>query len=168
MSNTITLELCAEDRARLDRLTAALERRACDKCAATAMAAMNAPQQPTEPDPIREALIKALKEDAEQLATDPELLKPAEASQEPAGVTEAETPATTQTPEEQPAAAADAGEAAPAATVDDIRARYVALVASGKKDAARDLIKSYDVAKISDIPADKCAEVMAKLNALEG
>lgn len=158
MSNTITIELCAEDRARLDRLTAALERRACDKCVATAMAAMNAPQQPTEPDPIREALTEALAE-AET---------PAEAPQEAAEATEAETPATTQADEEQPAAKADAGEAAPAATVDDIRARYVALVASGKKDAARDLIKSYNVAKISDIPADKCAEVMAKLNALEG
>ena len=33
MSNKITIELCAEDRARLDRLTAALERKACEPCA---------------------------------------------------------------------------------------------------------------------------------------
>ena len=32
MGNTITIELCAEDRARLDRLAEALERKACDKC----------------------------------------------------------------------------------------------------------------------------------------
>ena len=32
MSNTITIELCAEDRARLDRLAEAMERKACDKC----------------------------------------------------------------------------------------------------------------------------------------
>ena len=31
--NKITIELCAEDRARLDRLTAALERKACESCA---------------------------------------------------------------------------------------------------------------------------------------
>ena len=158
MSNNITIELCAEDRARLDRLTAALERRACDKCVATAMAAMNAPQQPATPDPVQKALAEAL----EQAET------PAEAPQEPAGATEAETPATTQADEEQPAAAADAPEAAPVVTVDDIRERYVALVSSGKKDVARDTIKSYNVTKISDIPAGKCAEVMAKLNALEG
>lgn len=37
MSNNITIELCAEDRARLDRLAEALERRNCDKCVSTAM-----------------------------------------------------------------------------------------------------------------------------------
>ena len=129
MSNNITIELCAEDRARLDRLTAALERRACDKCVEAALAAMNATQQPATPDPVQKALAEAL----EQVET----------PQEPA---------------------ADA----PVVTVEDIRARYVALVSSGKKDEARDTIKSYNVDKISDIPADKCAEVLAKLNALEG
>lgn len=157
MSNNITIELCAEDRARLDRLTTALERRACDKCVAAALAATNT-QQPATPDPIREALAEALGQ-AETTA---------EAPQEPTGATEAETPATTQADEEQPAAAADEPEAAPVVTVDDIRERYVTLVASGKKDAARDTIMSYNVTKISDIPADKCAEVLAKLNALEG
>ena len=37
MSNTITIELCAEDRARLDRLAEALERKACDKCVTSAI-----------------------------------------------------------------------------------------------------------------------------------
>ena len=158
MSNHITIELCAEDRARLDRLTEALARRTCDKCVGAAMAAMNAAQQPAEPDPVQQKLAEVLAE-AES---------PAEAPQEPAGATEAEPPATTQPDDEQPAAAADACEAAPVVTVADIRGRYVTLVASGKKEAARDLIKSYNVTKISDIPAEKCAEVMAKLNALEG
>ena len=158
MSNAITIELCAEDRARLDRLTAALERRACEKCAESALAAMATAQQPAEPDPVQKALAEAL----EQAET------PVETPQEPAGAAEAEAPATTQAADEQPAAAANAGEAAPVVTVDDIRARYVALVASGKKAEARDAIKSYGVDKISDLPADKCAEVLAKLNALEG
>ncbi len=37
MSNTITIELCAEDRARLDRLAEAMERKTCDKCVTTAI-----------------------------------------------------------------------------------------------------------------------------------
>ena len=36
MSNKITIELCAEDRARLDRLAEALEKRACDTCVTSA------------------------------------------------------------------------------------------------------------------------------------
>lgn len=35
--NVITIELCAEDRARLDRLAEALERKACDSCVASAL-----------------------------------------------------------------------------------------------------------------------------------
>ena len=37
MSNRITIELCAEDRARLDRLAEAMERQTCDKCVTTAV-----------------------------------------------------------------------------------------------------------------------------------
>ena len=37
MSNQITIELCAEDRARLDRLAEAMERKACDQCVNAAL-----------------------------------------------------------------------------------------------------------------------------------
>lgn len=158
MSNHITLELCAEDRARLDRLTAALERRNCDSCVQSALKIMNDVKEQSTPDPVQQKLAETLAQ-AESHAQQP---------QEPAEAKEAETPATVQAEDESPATEAQAVEEAPAVTVDDIRQRYVALVASGKKDAARDTIKSYNVAKISDIPADKCAEVLAKLNALEG
>ena len=47
MSNTITIELCAEDRARLDRLAEAMERKACDRCVATIQ------QTETEVDPAQ-------------------------------------------------------------------------------------------------------------------
>ncbi len=40
MSNTIMIELCTEDRARLDRLAEALERRTCDRCVTTAIEAL--------------------------------------------------------------------------------------------------------------------------------
>lgn len=48
MSNRITIELCAEDRERLDRLTAALERRSCDKCVTTAIEVLK-PQTEAKP-----------------------------------------------------------------------------------------------------------------------
>lgn len=49
MSNYITIELCAEDRARLDRLAEALERRTCDKCVTSAIDYLkNAPESHTE------------------------------------------------------------------------------------------------------------------------
>lgn len=62
MGNTITIELCAEDRARLDRLAVALENKACDKCVTAAVeyiksatAPVAAPQEPKEePIPVEE------------------------------------------------------------------------------------------------------------------
>lgn len=158
MSNNITIELCAEDRARLDRLAEALERQCCERCVQSALKTLNDLQKQAEPDPVQQKLAEVL--------ADTE--KAPEAPQEPAEAKETEAPAIVPTEDETPATEAQASEAAPAVTVDDIRQRYVALVASGKKDKARDTIKSYNVDKISDIPADKCAEVLAKLNALGG
>lgn len=48
MSNRITIELCAEDRARLDRLAEALERKACDKCVTSAIQLCKAEQEPVQ------------------------------------------------------------------------------------------------------------------------
>jgi len=62
--NVITIELCAEDRARLDRLAEALERKACESCVATAMSLVKntqAPSAPPEPaDPVLEKLADTL------------------------------------------------------------------------------------------------------------
>ena len=55
MSNRIAIELCAEDRARLDRLAEALERRTCDKCVSAAIEYVKAPAAPTEDKPKQEA-----------------------------------------------------------------------------------------------------------------
>ena len=53
MSNHITIELCDEDRARLDRLAEALERRACDKCVTAAIEFTKTTQETkTEPAPV--------------------------------------------------------------------------------------------------------------------
>ena len=69
MSNHITIELCAEDRARLDRLAEALERRACDNSVATVETPDSAPEvteaappttiQPKEEQPIEETPVDA-------------------------------------------------------------------------------------------------------------
>ena len=53
MSNHITIELCAEDRARLDRLAEALERRVCDKCVTAAIEFTKTTHETkTEPAPV--------------------------------------------------------------------------------------------------------------------
>ena len=48
MSNRITIELCAEDRARLDRLAEALERKTCDKCVTSAIQLVKGEQEPVQ------------------------------------------------------------------------------------------------------------------------
>ncbi len=54
MSNTITIELCAEDRARLDRLAEAMERRTCDKCVTSAIQLVKNEQAPVEAEAPKE------------------------------------------------------------------------------------------------------------------
>ena len=146
MSNLITIELCAEDRARIDRLTAALE----------------ALQPPTVhvDNPIQKAL-------AEQVAKSGKT--PAQSPVESAGEAKAETPATPQT---EPEAAtvdepAPVAEEKPAPTTAELQQKVIALVNKGKKAEVAAIVKSY-AATVSGIPEDKRVEVMDKLNALEG
>lgn len=125
--NTITVitELCAEDRARLDAIIAALQ----------------SPQgKPTEAAQAVEA--PALKE------TQPEEEKPTAPA-----VAEAAAP-TTAEPE-------------PTVTHDDILKKVITLSAAGKKQEAREIVNAY-AAKVSDIPAEKLAEVAERLDAIGG
>lgn len=57
----------------------------------------------------------------------------------------------------------------PQYTKDDVLAKVQKLAAPNnpKREQAKAIVKSYG-AKVSDIPADKYAEVMSKLNELEG
>lgn len=145
MSNIITIEFCTEDRARIDRLAAALE-------------AMQAGHlQPTEPDPVQQALAKTL---AKATAT--------ESPKNAAGEAEAPTPATTPQEEETPKAEKPAEPATEnKVSQADVRALYVKLSASGKKEEAKAIILPIS-ATISGIPDDKVQEVYGKLIALEG
>jgi hypothetical protein len=145
MSNHITIELCAEDRARIDRLAAALE-------------ALQ-PQTIHVDDPIQKAL-------AEQVAKSEKT--PTQSPVESAGEAKTETPATPQpeaetTAVEEPAPVA---EEKPAPTTAELQQKVIALVDKGKKAEVAAIVKSY-AATVSSIPEDKRAECMDKLNALE-
>lgn len=52
-------------------------------------------------------------------------------------------------------------------TLADIQHKIVKLTTAGKKAEAREIVTAY-AAKVSAIPADKLAEVLEKLTALEG
>ena len=139
---TITIELCSEDRARLDGILEALKNHNCKGCveAATAYAAAQ----------LSPAYAAAQ-------------LSPAVVPGEPA-TEDHEEPKAEPTPEpEQPAAKEDV----PAVTLSDIQQKVVALSAAGKKAQVRDIITAY-ASRVSAIPEDKVGEVWQKLTELEG
>lgn len=141
--NNITIELCAEDRARIDNLTAALEK-------------------------FHDvATIKLTPEQTQRMA---DLAEQAGETLKPEPV--AEAPKAEPTPEpvapkaEEPKAEPTA-EPVKEVTVEELRAKIMQLNGAGKKDAVRDIVLSY-APNVGSIPADKRAEVLKKLNALEG
>lgn len=157
MSNTITIELCAEDRDRIDRLTGVMEARIAQ---VERILARAEDTEDSQPDDIQKAL-------AEQVAKSEKA--PAQSPVEPAGEAKTETPATPQ-PEPEAATVAEpapVAEAKPAPTVAELQQKVIALVNKGKKADVSAIVKSY-AATVSGIPEDKRAEVLDKLNALEG
>lgn len=150
---TLTHELCAEDRARLDRLAAALE------ALQPPTVKVDLPLKTIEnPDPVQKKL-------AETLA---KAEAPVEATETAQNDTKAETPITDHPVEEKPTAekTAPKEEAKPAPTVEEIRQKIIALVNAGKKPQVQAIITSY-AATASQIPEDKRAEAMARLVELE-
>ena len=144
---TVTVELCTEDRARLDRLIAAAEN--------------------ANPFSRATGALKSLADRAKDLADEALAQEAAEAPQ-----TEAvEEPKKNPTEEEKPAETEPAKpEEAPAPTVTsaDVRALVQKLVApgTGKRDATKEIVTQY-AANVGSIPEDKLAEVYEKLKALE-
>lgn len=153
MSNTITIELCQEDRARLDRLAEALERRACDKCVHTITEFMKG-LATSKPDPVQ--------------------LEPAEtltgAQGSPENASEAaEAPALTNSPpEEEKPTAGESAKPTAEKTVGraDLRNMAIKLSTSDKKGQMKEIIRQY-ATKVSEVPEDKIAECYKKLVALE-
>lgn len=157
----VITELCAEDRARLDRLTEALERypHKCENCVQTVMAALQA----TTTLPKFDTIEQAKDTPAEEPKNEP---------QEPA---EQEAPATTPAEEEKPAEVeetpAEEPKNEPTVTLEQIQQKVVQICAGyegKKKPAVRAIINTYG-SKVSDLKEqpDKWNEVWEKLTALE-
>lgn len=164
--NRIVIELCAEDRARIDSLTAALER----------AASANAPTDFRFEDPIQKRLAETMAK-----VNNPEKA-PTEAAKNTTEPAEAETLTTEPPTEEKPTEAdrapwdpiesfAQHGEqpkpekAKPAITIELLQQKVVQLAAhdGGKRKAkVREVINSY-APKVSDIPEDKWHECWQRL-----
>lgn len=144
MSNTITIELCAEDRARLDRLATALEART------------------TSADPIQEQLAAVIASASTPTECPTEATEAPKADAAPIIQTEEEAP--TEAEETTPAETPE-----PAVTLEQIQQKVVQLAAGfggSKKAKVREIINAY-AKKVTDLPEDKWAEVWKKLTALE-
>lgn len=142
--NTIIIELCAEDRARLDKIIEGLAHRPnCDSCV---QSALKWPEIVKKDKPA-----------------------PTTTAQEPVEATESESRPEAPAVEETPTEPTEEAEA-PVITIEltDLQNKVVELARKGLKDQVRDVVKAYGVERVSQIPEDKRAELMTKLNALEG
>lgn len=155
----ITVELCAEDRARLDKLGNIIEALAdqmyvfLDKEKVKAyLEKDNNPEQ----DPIQKELAEIVANASKTAQDAPKV------SDHPTLDPFPETPA----PAEEPSEAVE-GEAKPSITMEMLRNKAITLAAAGKKDKVREVVHPY-AAKVTELPADKWAEVYEKLTALEG
>lgn len=149
--NKITIELCAEDRARIDAVIAALENR-----------------------PNCEGCVKAAFEMTERAQAKAKTTK-VEANEDTPTTTTTEAEAPAETPAEYPIdeppfdiPEPDAPEPdAPKVDRADVQRMVVELSAAGKKSEVKEIVMAY-AERVSAIPEDKLAEVFAKLNTLEG
>ena len=159
MSNHITIELCAEDRARLDRLAEAMERKTCDKCVATAMefAKLRVEAKP-ETDPVQKALAETLAKAEQTVEAPKNATEEAEPSTQTTAPLEEETP--TQEEPTPPPSARTVGRT-------ELRAKVIELSAKGLKEQVKEIVRAY-AQTVTDVPEDKVTECYEKLEALEG
>ena len=164
----LIVELCGEDRARLDTIIEKLDAvgkhpdcSACAKGVADSMAKANAAL--AEDDPVKKAITDALAK-AQQKPVE-------EAPKNAQEATEASAPPSTPKTEEMPWTESPAPEAS-AETVKvstaELQQLVIALCRAGKKANVREIISTYGVQTVAAIPDDKRGEVFAKLKTLEG
>ena len=143
----LTVCLCDEDRERIDTIIAIL--------------------QGNEDAAVQRVKNLFPQETAEAVAP----LKPFPAEAAPASAEPAQEQPKPAEPKELPPAAPKAETAAPASapevTAAELQSKVVQLVSSGKKEETRTIIMEY-APRVGDIPAEKRAEVLERLNALEG
>lgn len=141
MSNQITIEFCAEDRARLDKLQTALE--AIAESIGTKLVFVGSDDEPAEKATAPQVAQKSPAPTSNTAKTE----KPAEANTMPTIMTGPQTE--------------------PTVKLADIQAKVVELSAKGKKAQVRDIVKAY-ADRVTALPEDKWLEVFEKLTALEG
>ncbi len=154
MSNHITIELCAEDRKRIDELIAFAGLIVAEmKSRAPIPVTMDLARPTTV---LKVNPFELSERDKEQLAAVEEAYKKA-----------VDHPVDEVSPHELPEPVAEPEQ--PKYTKADVLAKVQQLAApnSPHREQAKAIVKSYG-AKVSDIPEDKYDEVMAKLAALEG
>lgn len=173
MSNNITIELCAEDRARIDKLTDALERKI--RQAQYILEHTEAPKPKPEPqDDLQEKLAAAV---ASVKTSDVEAPKNAQDAQEAPTPTENPTEPINGA-QEEPAEHWDplasfaqhcekTKPKEPTVTMQMLTNKAITLSAAGLKDKVRDVVHQY-AKTVTSLPEDKWDEVYEKLNALEG
>lgn len=167
--NKITIELCQEDRERIDRLTVALENRVAQVEKTLALYADEDAEAADIQKALAEQVAKASKAPTET---------PTESHENAPEATEAET-APTERPEPETAATVEPtpkAEAKPAPTPAALQQKVIELVNAAKQvsgDHAKAvkakitaIVNDYAVA-VSKIPEDKRAEAMERMNALE-
>lgn len=163
MSNTITIELCSEDRARLDRLAEALERKTCDKCVATAMEFAKLRMEPKpETDPVEKKLAETLAKATDTVEAPKNATEQAETSTPPTEPIEEEKPTDEENAKAEPTETEEI-------THDMLMAKVIALSAKDLKlkAQARDIVLAY-APRVKAVPEDKLKECYNKLVALEG
>lgn len=169
MSNLITIELCAEDRARIDRLTEALEKRQewesrnCHACVERALevSRTNIGAELKEPtvDALQEHLAATLEKAAKAMD--------GKGENKPTGEQETTTPSTTPPTEEKPKdEAVTPPPTAKKVERAELRAKVIELSAKGLKEQVKEVIRAFGQT-VSEIPEDKIAECYEKLIALE-
>ena len=157
MSNVITFEMHADDRARLDRLSDLLGK----------LIALDAPRHrstktPEEQDDLHRRLKETLDRVSETTTAQEAQNTPQEA---PKKVARPDTVpwAEKTVPKEEPTSAAPT----PGVELSDIQGLVIKLATAGKKAEARDIVKEY-AERVIAIPPAKYGEVFARLKALEG
>jgi hypothetical protein len=152
--NCSPIELCQEDRLRIDILNKAL-------------AILTGQMEGINAALVAKGLIETVEVD-EPITTDlwdaRELHQ--EAAEAPEPVEQEQTPTATENAQDEPQEGKDEAPT-PKYTVEDVRAKAMDLMRAGKRAEAKAIVNEY-AKNITDLPADKCDEVMARLIALEG
>ena len=162
MSNTITIELCAEDRARLDRVANLMEA----QITLTQFIIDNAGEKPkpTEQD-----------EDIKKIATEalakvaPIFDEGTEAEKTAQDATEKTTPTVTPQTEETPTVKEEPKptEAKRVVSRTELGAKVREMMTKGFKEETKAIVKDY-APTVPGVPEDKVTECYERLSALEG